>query len=98
MRSKYVLLLLSLYLGAAHAAQATFDAETKTWTLDNGLIRATLQFANGRLTAQTLRDLKSDDVWRAPSGAAAGSATDGLPSRMGTPTAAHSATPVAVTR
>jgi alpha-galactosidase len=64
---RFALLLLSLYVCAAHGAQANFDPESNRWTLGNGWIQATFQFSNGRLTAESLRHLRSGDVWRAPS-------------------------------
>ena len=71
MRSRLLFLLLSLSLGAAEAARSTFDPETSTWTLENGWIEASLQFGNGRLTTQWLRDTRTGDIWHAPSNAVA---------------------------
>lgn len=70
MCSRFVLLLLSLCFGAAQAAEARFNPELNTWTLDNGWIQATIQLSNGRLTSQSVRDSRSGDVWRAPTDAA----------------------------
>jgi hypothetical protein len=57
---------LSLSLFTINAAQSTFDAEQSSWTLDNGQIRLVLQLSNGRFGAQSVRDLRTGDVWRAP--------------------------------
>ena len=71
MCSRIVLLLISFCLVSAHAAEAKYDSETNTWELNNGWIQATFQLSEGRLTAQSLTDIRSGDVWRPPENAAA---------------------------
>jgi hypothetical protein len=55
----------------AGAARSVYDSEQNTWTLENGLLQAKLQLRDGRLTAQSIRDLRSGDVWNAPADAPA---------------------------
>jgi hypothetical protein len=66
---RFLLLLVSLCPFSVHAAESNFDSDKKTWTLNNGWIRATLQLENGRLTAQSLYDLRAGDQWVAPASA-----------------------------
>ncbi len=60
-----LLLLVSFF--AAYAANSTFDADQKTWTLTNGSIRAVFQLtSDGFLQARSVSDIQTGDLWYSP--------------------------------
>src|SRR3954453_296707 len=67
-RASLVILLSVSCLTMLRAAESKYDPELQTWTLTNGWIEAKLQFSNGRLYAQSLRDVRNAETWRAPAG------------------------------
>ena len=68
MRFSGIVLSITLMAGSAlGGAQSNYDPDQNSWTLSNGLIRATFQLtAEGLFLTQQISDLTSGDQW-APS-------------------------------
>src|SRR5258708_34240504 len=67
MRLPGIVLSFTLLAGLAFGgAQSNFDTEQNTWTLSNGLIRASFQLTpEGFFLTQQISDLQSGDQWTA---------------------------------
>ena len=67
MRLSGIVLSITLLAGLAFGgAQSNFDPDQNTWTLSNGLIRASFQLTpEGFFLTQQISDLQSGDQWAA---------------------------------
>src|SRR4051794_1541838 len=70
MLKRITLLLVSLTAAVCSAAESSFDPQLNMWTITNNWIQATFSLSSaGSFAAESVRDLRSGDVWSAAPGA-----------------------------